>query len=90
MQDSTLKCILNTIYTIYHKVKWPFAIEWKVKREVMAIPPTFCFRHSNYTSTIATMAIIKKDLKICTEFKVQLFINKHKSPDHYERSPHHY
>ena len=81
MQGRTLKCILSTYYTIYHKVKWPFAIEWKVKREVMPIPPTFCFRHSNYTSTIVTMATIKKDLKICTEFKVQLFINKHKSPD---------
>ena len=43
MQDRTLKCILSTCYTIYHKVKWPFAIEWKVKREVMPIPPTFCF-----------------------------------------------
>jgi len=53
----------------------------------MAIPPTFCFRHSNYTSTIATMAIIKKDLKICTEFKVQLFIHKHKWSDHHLRSP---
>ena len=90
MQGRTLKCILSTYYTIYHKVKWPFAIEWKVKREVMPIPPTFCFRHSNYTSTIVTMATIKKDLKICTEFKVQLFMHKHKSPDHYERSPHYY
>ena len=58
----------------------------------LKVLPSFCFTFkisddvaasSNYTSTIVTMATIKKDLKICTEFKVQIFMHKHKSPDHY-------